>query len=109
MFSGLHELVVVREAPVVVLQLVEAVHHVGATRIHSGVFALVSYVVVDVLFLPLLLDQLSQVGLVLVQLSVPPFTNPFQFDVWLDAVGVEVLLETVVVKAVQCLLLGLSS
>ncbi len=46
-FGGLHELVVVWWAHVVVSQLVQAVHHVGATCLHSGVLALTSYVVVD--------------------------------------------------------------
>ncbi len=44
-FSGFRKLVVVWEAHVVVLQPVEAVHHVGATCIHFGVLALVSYFV----------------------------------------------------------------
>ncbi len=79
----------------------------GATCINSGVRVLVSYVVVDVVFL-LLLYQLSQEGLVLVPLSVF-FTNPLQLAIWLDAVGVKVLEGTVVFRAVQCPLLGLSS
>ena len=40
--SGLHELVVVWQAHVVILQPVEAVHHMGATGVHLGVLALVS-------------------------------------------------------------------
>ncbi len=88
-------MVVVREAHVVVLKPVEAMHHVVATRIHSGLLALVSHVVVDVL-LPFLLQQLREVVLVLVQISVPLFTNPLQLIIWLDAVGVKVLVETVV-------------
>jgi hypothetical protein len=73
--SGLHELVVVREAHVVVLQPLEAMHHVGATCVHSGDVALASHVAVDVLFL-ILFQKLSQVGLVLVQRSGFLFTNP---------------------------------
>ncbi len=76
---------------------VEAMHHAGATCIHSGVLALVTYVVVDLVLL-LLLQQLSQVGHVLGHLSVPIFTNPFQFTIWLQAVGVKVLVETVVLR-----------
>jgi hypothetical protein len=72
-------------------------YHVGTTCVHSGVLALVSYVVVDVLLL-LVLWQLSQVGLVLVQLSVPPFTTPLHLTIWLDAVGVNVLVKTVVLR-----------
>ncbi len=47
--GGFRELVVVRQAHVVFLQLVEAMCHVGATCIYSGVIALVKYVLVDVL------------------------------------------------------------
>ncbi len=72
-------------------------HHVEATCIQSGVLALASYVVVDVLLL-LLLWQMSQVGLLLFQLSVPLSTSPLQFTIWFDAVGVKVLLETVVLS-----------
>ena len=52
--KGLHELVVVWQAHVVILQPVEAVHHMGATCIHSGVLVLVGHVVVDVLLLLIL-------------------------------------------------------
>ncbi len=98
-------MVLVREARVVVLQPVKAMHHVGATYIHSGVCALLSNVIVDVLFFLLL----SQAGLVLVQLSVFMFDDPLQRTIWRDAVGVKVLVETVVLRAVQCPVLGLSS
>ncbi len=46
--KGLHELVVVRKAHVVILQPVEAMHHMEATGIHSGVLVLESHIVVDV-------------------------------------------------------------
>ena len=52
--NGLHVLIVVWQAHVVVLELVEAVHHVGAASVDLGVLALVGYAVVDVLLLILL-------------------------------------------------------
>ena len=52
--EGLHEVVVVWQAHVVMLQPVEAVHHMGATGVHSRVLVLVGHVVVDVLLLLLL-------------------------------------------------------
>ncbi len=90
-------MVVLLEAHVVILQPVEAVHHVGATCVRSGVLALVSYVVVDVRF-PVFLYQLNQVGLVLFQLCVPLFTKPLQLTIWLDTVVVKVFVETVVFR-----------
>ncbi len=42
--------------------------------------------------------SLGQVGVVLVQLSVPLFTNPVQLIIWVDAIGVKVLIETVVLR-----------
>ncbi len=69
----------------------------GATCIHFGVLDPVSYVIVHAPSL-LLLQQLSQVGIVLIHMHLPLFTNPLQLTICLDAVGVKVLVETVVLR-----------
>ncbi len=70
-------------------------HHAGATGVQFGIFVLVCQVIVDVpVLLPL--QQLSQVGFDSFQLSVSLGTDPVQLTVWFDAVGVKVLVETVV-------------
>ena len=67
----------------------------GATGVDPGVSVLIGYVVLDVPLL-LLLQQLRKVGLILVEHPAPLCTDPLELVVWLDAVGVEVLVKTVV-------------
>ena len=88
-------LIVVWQTHVVVLEQAEASHCVGAASADLGVFALVGYVVVDVFLFPVL-QQLHKVGFVLVEHPVSLCADPLQLSIWLDVVGLKVLVETAV-------------
>jgi hypothetical protein len=70
-------------------------HNMAPTSVDRGILVLVSNIIVNIALF-LLLEQLSEVWFVLVQLAVPLCTDPLQLGVWLDAVGIKVLVKTVV-------------
>jgi hypothetical protein len=73
----------------------EPMHHVAPTSVNRGILVLVSNIIVNIALF-LLLEQLSEVWFVLVQLTVPLGADPLQLGVWLYSVGVKVFIESVV-------------
>jgi len=89
----IHVVVVCMQVHVVVLQSVELVHGMRTARIYIAVAVLIFDVVVDIL---LLLEKVSQVWRRLVQPSPHLEVDPLERLVGLIAIGIEVLIYTIV-------------
>ena len=85
--------VAVTQVHAVVLQFVEIAHDMRTARIYIAVAVLIFDVVVDIL---LLLEKVSQVWCRLVQPSPHLEVDPLERLVGLIAIGIEVLVNTVV-------------
>ena len=89
----LHVVVVRMQVHAVVLQSVEPMHDMRTARIYVAVAVLILDVVVDVV---LVLEKVGQVWCRLLQHAPHLHIDPFERLVWLIAIGIKVLVYTVV-------------